>query len=244
MTPKEKFIEYVTKAVSKDAALSAFDRDMRAGKLDDPAEWLNELKKIFQPIREERINRRKIMDIGGVADKKIFRVRDVVHNIKWAKYVLDNPVRPDEVLLALLLMTGRRTAEIVGSTQFRRDKFIGTIKGGKESGEARYLCSFERILKGLNYLNKVFWRPVSVSKANQLCAVPLMRKLQLLRGVDKVHDLRKMHMAIWLRRLRKRKTLRQMSPEQRSEFIGRFVNNALGHTNPSSALPYLNCEIK
>ena len=239
---EELFHRYITNAKTKDAALSAFDRDVRR-KLYNEAEE-KKLRELFQPIRQERINKRKLSDIGGVAEKRVFRLRDVEHNVRIAKNSLDQLERPDDVMLAILFMTGRRSAEIGTGTKFTKTKFTGTVKGGKEFGTARYLCSSERIYRGLAYLKANGWRGLTVEQVNKVCAVPLMRRLEMYKGVEKVHDLRKMHMAVWIRRLSKRKAIRAMSSTDRAEYIGRFVNDALGHTNPTSAIPYLNCEIK
>jgi len=242
MVALQKFHDYIVNSKSRDAALSAFDRDVRAKKVDK--EIIDVLRTLFQPIRQERINKRKLSDIGGVAEKRVFKMKDVQYNIDLAKKALDDLDRVDDVMLAILFMTGRRTAEVAGDTKFSKDMFTGTIKGGKEFGTARYLCSPERIYKGLAFLKLKGWRGLSVSDANKICAVPLMRRLEMYKGVNKVHDLRKMHMAFWIKRLTKRKAIRAMSSSDRAEFIGRFVNDALGHTNPTSAIPYLNCEIK
>lgn len=240
--PEVLFHAYITEAKNKDAALSAFDRDVR-NKEYEP-ETIEQLRKLFQPIRQERLDKRKMADIGGVAEKRTFKYKDVLYNIRLAKWSLKECARVDDVILALLFMTGRRTAEVVGDTVFNQLKFKGTVKGGKEFGEARYLCSLESIVKGIAFLKKNGFRELTAAEANKKCGVLLMRRLQNYKGVEVVHDLRKMHIAYWIYRLKRRIAVKKMSPHDRSEYIGRFVNDALGHTNPMSAIPYLNCEVK
>lgn len=236
------FHRYITLAKNKDAALSAFDRDVRGKKLDQGV--IENLRILFQPIRQERIDKRKMSDIGGVAEKKIFKMSDVMYNIRLAKKLLDTSDRLDDVILAILFMTGRRTAEVCGNTDFSKTKFNGTLKGGKDFGAARYLCSYDKIKKGLADLKSNGYRNMKVTEVNKTWGVPLMRRIEIFKGVEKVHDLRRMHMAVWIHRLKKRSSIKKLSPHERAEYIGRFVNDALGHTNPMSAIPYLNCEIK
>lgn len=240
----EHFMQLIIASKNKDAALSAFDRRVKANEYSSEVE--TSLRQLFQPIRDERFKKRQFTDIGGTVDKIKYSRADVDANVRVAKTILKeaNLNRADDVLLSLLLMTGRRTSEITGTTIFKKDSFTGTLKGGNETGAANYLCDVTLINKGIKTLAVNGWRNLTPEKSNALVAVPLMRRLPIIfKAVDKVHDLRKLHMAICIDRLKKMNVIKKMSPKNRAEYLGKFINDSLGHSNPSSAIPYLNSQI-
>lgn len=238
----ENFVKLIVDSKNKDAALSAFDRQVKAGVY--PHEVAMYLRELFQPIRDQRFKNRSMSDMGGIADKIQYSKSDVNHNLKQAKKILSAPYKKEEVLLALLLMTGRRTSEVCGVTKFMEKEYRGTLKGGNETGLSYYLCSFDLIKKGINFLEAHGWRPMKPEVANSVVAVPLMRKLKTtFVGVQKVHDLRKLHITICVDKLKRSAKLQALKPKERAILLGQFINDSLGHSNPSSAIPYLNSTI-
>lgn len=244
------FAYFLSKAKNNDSALSAFDRSVKAEKIQAEAEKIQAelipaLRLLFQPIREERLRRRTLTDIGGVSDKIVYKKSDVDYNLKLARKILLTPKSNKiEVLLSLLLVTGRRTGEVCGTTEFLPTEFIGTLKGGKERGKAHYLVPFACIENGVRLLRISGLRGLTPQQTNAKIAVQAMRKLPMFKGVNKVHELRKMYLAICVNRLKNAAHVKRLKPTQRQEIIGEFVNNVLGHSNPISALPYLNCQIQ
>jgi integrase len=238
----QAFYELIITSKTKDAALSKFDRNAKNLLYTD--EVLAQLKTLMQPIRDERFKKRSLTDIGGIADKIEYDRADVNHNIKACKKILSDPQRKDDVLLALLLATGRRTSEVTGSTKFYKDRFVGTLKGGNDSGIANYLVPFSLIENGLKFLQKKGWRNLSPDESNRLVAVPAMRRLKVIfKGVAKVHDLRKLYIAIAIDRLKNSKHFEKLGKDK-NKVLGEFINEVLGHSNPISAIPYLNSTIK
>lgn len=239
----ETFYELIVDSKNKDAALSKFDRYVKDGVYSEP-EFISALRILFQPIRDQRFKSRQLSDIGGVVDKIQYNKKDVDYNLRQAKKILSAPERKEDVLLSLLLVTGRRTSEVCGFTKFQSDIFIGTLKGGHESGIASYLCDFKLIDKGIKFLAGEGWRNLQPDVCNSLVAVPAMRRLKVIfRGVNKVHDLRKLHITIAVDRLRNSAKFKNLKAKERTKVLGEFINNCLGHSNPSSALPYLNSSI-
>lgn len=236
------FIDLMVNAKNYDAALSAFDRKSKSGEIEP--ELVPVLRELFQPFRDKRFKKRSMSDMGGIADKIQYSRSDVNHNLKQAKKILSAPYKKEEVLLSLLLMTGRRTSEVCGVTKFLEKEYRGTLKGGNETGLSHYLCSFDLIKKGINFLVAHGWRPMKPEVANSIVAVPLMRKLKTtFLGVQKVHDLRKLHITICVDKLKRSAKLQALKPKERAILLGQFINDSLGHSNPSSAIPYLNSTI-
>lgn len=238
------FIEFFLNAKNYDAALSAFDRSVRNEKVEP--ELIPILRELFQPFRDQRFKKRQMSDIGGIADKIQYKRSDVTHNLKQAKFILSAPnqFKKEDVLLSLLLVTGRRTSEVCGVTKFLEKEYRGTLKGGNETGQSYYLCSFDLVKKGIAFLEGHGWRPLKPEETNSIVAVPLMRRLpSTFLGVQKVHDLRKLHITICVDKLKNSAKIKALKPKERAQIIGQFINQSLGHSNPSSAIPYLNSAI-
>jgi integrase len=240
----ETFVQLIVDSKNKDAALSAFDRNVKKNYF--MPEIVEPLRSLFQPIRDQRFKHRQISDIGGVADKIQYSRDEVNQNLRTMKKILSEPYnfKKEDVLLSLLLATGRRTSEVCGATKFLEKEYRGTLKGGNETGQSYYLCSYDLIKKGISFLEVHAWRPLRPSDCNATVAVPLMRRLRsTFLGVQKVHDLRKLHITICVDKLKNSAKIKALKPKERAQIIGQFINQSLGHSNPSSAIPYLNSAI-
>ena len=231
------FHSLIVTAANKDAALSRFDRQRRAGAYTETE--VKEIQKLFEPIRQERINRRAKIDIGQVADQNIYKWKTVEVYIAKARAILYNPQKVEEVILALLLLTGRRTAEVCGVTIFQEERVMNLAKGGRKSIKARYLATWPTIKKGIDFLTENHARGFPTASINRTFAMALSRRIGILfPGAGNVHNLRKLYTAYWVFKCSEH--IGANNPEK----LGTFINELLGHRNPLSALPYLKNRIE
>jgi hypothetical protein len=245
---RQEFTRLVNSAKTKDAALSAFDRNHYSGKYGERNSALpSAIATLFQGIRNERFQRRAKRDIGQIASPKEYRANEIEQAIEKARLILSKPAehRTEFIVLSLLLITGRRTAEIVGYTEFTYRYFRGTVKGGELAvGRANYLLPFMYVSRGLRELEKRKLRPLSPPEANKQLATPLKRNiLRLFPFAATPHSLRSIHVA-YLRYVKQSQSkIKTMTDKQRADYLGDLINNQLAHNNILSAVPYLKSRI-
>lgn len=244
---KAEFRRLIRNAKTKDAALSAFDRNHYAGKYGVVnGELATAIAEHFRAIRDERFKRRHKIDLMKITTPTEIEFKVIEDAVRKCETILHECTRPFDVLAALLLVTGRRTAEVVGKTEFTQKWFRGTLKRGSvEMGRANYLVPFRYIKWGLLCLANAGLAGLTPAEANKRCAVPLLRCVPtLFPFVKKAHDLRAVHVS-YLKYIHENKAkVKSMTDKERAEYLGTIINDQLAHQNVLSALPYLKFKIR
>lgn len=244
---KKEFNRLIRNAKNKDAALSAFDRNHYKGEYGVVnGELATAIAGHFRSIRDARFKRRHKLDLMKVTTPTEIDFKVIDEAVAKCKEILADRPNITDVLIALLLVTGRRTAEIVGRTEFTMKWFRGTVKRGSvEMGRANYLLPYKYVRYGVDYLGAHGLRDLTPQEANKQCAVPIHRRIsKLFPFVKKAHDLRAIHVS-YLKYLHENKAkVKSMDDKDRAEYLGTLVNDQLAHQNVLSALPYLKFKIR
>lgn len=138
---------------------------------------------------------------------------------------------PLMVVTCLLLITGRRTAEICGTTGLFPDgSYTGTVKGGG-SGKSPYLLGFEYVKNGLDYITLKGLRNLTPDEVNMKISQDIKLYVDKLFPNKNAHELRKIYAAYQAYQLE--------SQGVKPEALDRLVESYLAHSfNSESTRTY------